>query len=469
MGRLASFLVLSGCAIARAPSEKNLDAASATKDGVAVKAMPAKGADSKSAQLGEKTNCNDGSWLPTMACSPLSTPPQAPPATPSPEPPLGIPAYAVVPSHVPIAMEPPVLSFEPWPLCIPKVSTVEIINTSEDEVVDIHSVSQTSKHFHVSQFNLTRLPPLGRLSFSVVFLPRALGSVNGTLLIQTSAGGFFYGLTAVGEPSPYDIEPIDPMQVPKGTPYTPPLWLTNPHDTPMRINEVFTSESFLHLALPPAAMVGGAPAPGLQDGLWLVSPSERKHVISLSFTADVPGRYDGYVHILTDYDTLVIPVSIEVTDELVRRPPLIDFGVLTSADATTMRPLTLMSTATSVIALEQVENEPNDAPLRFKPQLTRVLTNRLLPMEPTEVLHATFSGATEGFFEGQLALRTDSDDPHTRRIVVPWRARVLHGTLSARITATEPDERTAIDGSKGVGLSLQSEITLNIGNHFAQP
>ena len=119
------------------------------------------------------------------------SPPQIPPASPT-------PLLLGIPDQIPLVMEPPQLAFEPWPLCVPEIGSVEMINTSEDEELTVYQVAQASiagSDFHVLPFNLTTLPPLGNLSFSVVFLPGALGSVNGSLLIQTSAGGFFYGFT----------------------------------------------------------------------------------------------------------------------------------------------------------------------------------------------------------------------------------------------------------------------------------
>ena len=74
---------------------------------------------------------------------PRSSPPPVPPLTPVPD----WSSQFVVPAHVPLALVPPVLEFEPWPLCVPSVTNVEMINTSEDEDVDVHSVSQMSEIF----------------------------------------------------------------------------------------------------------------------------------------------------------------------------------------------------------------------------------------------------------------------------------------------------------------------------------
>ena len=380
-----------------------------------------------------------------------------------------------MPAHVPLALVPPVLEFEPWPLCVPSVTNVEMINTSEDEDVDVHSVSQMSEIFHVAQLNQTRLPPGGRLNFSVVFLPRELGSVQGSVLIQTSAGGFFYALSAMGMPSPYGLQPINATNVPVYTPYIPPIELTNPHEHPLRIREVFTSENFLHLMLPPEGMRGDQPAPGLHNGVWMLQPAERKHVISLSFNVSEPGMYEGYVHVLTDYDTLILPVSISVSLSFIDAPEVLDFGVVTSAEASAMLPLTLLSNYPSV-AIHEVSMLPVSPALRMRPGQGRaadgsnLLTNaNLPPMVATEVVHLFLSGAVEGDFSGTVVVTTTAPDPSLQRIVVPWRGKVRHGSLNyTLVLATQLAARSKVTNAKPSALASRGEIVLAVGNRFQE-
>ena len=264
-------------------------------------------------------------------------PPPSPPSPPSASPQLpGAPlvdgGYGV-PQHLPLRIEPPFLSFEPWPLCVPAVGTLELINTHATDAFDVHSAAADSEIFHASTLSLTRLEPGGRVPISVVFLPRALGSINGSLLVQTSLGGFFYALRAYGVPSPYGLSPLLAARVPMGAPYSPAIELRNPHDEPLRVQEVYTSENFLHLSLPltppppPTAQVAAAasaPAQGespLHSGLWLLQPGETKTVISVAFSGSLPGVYRGYVHIKTGFDTLIIPIEIAVTKKGIQRVP----------------------------------------------------------------------------------------------------------------------------------------------------
>ena len=275
--------------------------------------------------------CYGGHSAPAEELAPW---PESPlPLAPSPPPTAAAPGKGLqIPARIPVAMEPPVLHIGPSPLCMPDVGAVELINTSPDEAIELYSASSKSEHFHTVELKeeRRRVAPGGRVNISVVFVPRALGDVNGTLLLQTSHGGFFYQLHAAGAPSPYELEPLVAEHLAVGEHYEPALHLRNPHDEPLRIKEVYTSESFLHLGLPPSALgADGQPQPGVQEALWQVAPRERKHFISLSFVGDKPGRYQGYVHVLTDRDNLVAPVDFTAVAARLRATrDELDFGVV---------------------------------------------------------------------------------------------------------------------------------------------
>jgi hypothetical protein len=195
----------------------------------------------------------DGSGEEVAALDTNRTSRSAPPRPPAWDAPL--PADGAIPAHIPVSMEPAALDFEAWPLCIPSVSSVEIVNArpgggsaAELEIHSVRSVGPGSEHFHVTERNRTTLTAGGRVAVSIVFLPRVLGRVNGTLLVQTSAGGFLYALSGSGVQSPYQAEPLVATRVPAGTQFQPQLVVHNPHSEPLRIKEVYTSESFLRSA-----------------------------------------------------------------------------------------------------------------------------------------------------------------------------------------------------------------------------
>ena len=149
-----------------------------------------------------------------------------------------------------VRMEPASLSYGPRPLCIAAVETVDIINVDDDNDVAVTSISTDNVHFHLTAIQQTTVPPGGRLSVTVIFLPRLLGKVEGTLSVETSAGNFFYRMTASGSPNAYSINPFLGAKVPTSSPYTPSIRLYNPHDNLLQVKEVYSSEGFLQLNLP---------------------------------------------------------------------------------------------------------------------------------------------------------------------------------------------------------------------------
>ena len=59
---------------------------------------------------------------------------------------------------------------------------------------------------------------------------------------------------------------------------------------------------------------------------WRVPPQSRVDVIVLQFQSHTPGRYDGYLHIKTNFDDMVIPVDISVIKGgLSAFPPSLEF------------------------------------------------------------------------------------------------------------------------------------------------
>jgi hypothetical protein len=87
-------------------------------------------------------------------------------------------------------------------------------------------------------------------SFSVLFLARNEGVSFGTLVIETSVGGFLVQVQGEGVPNAYNAKPLLDVKVPMGLTIQPQLEIFNPFNKPLKIKEVFTNEGFLHLVLP---------------------------------------------------------------------------------------------------------------------------------------------------------------------------------------------------------------------------
>ena len=169
-----------------------------------------------------------------------------------------------------------------------------------------------------------------------------LGSEYGLFVFSTQISGS-------GIPSPYQVQPLE-ARVPIGVFYEPPIRITNYlEDKELHVKEIFTTgfsvhkmcclvygwlmadgigtllflyfaEGFLQLALPPGVQVeangrvstDGAVLSTEAALKWIVPNRSTHEVIHLSFRSHTPGQYQGYVHVKTDMDNMVIPVDITV-------------------------------------------------------------------------------------------------------------------------------------------------------------
>ncbi|KAM8842276.1 transmembrane protein 131-like isoform 1-T1 [Synchiropus picturatus] len=95
--------------------------------------------------------------------------------------------------------EPPVLEFGTQPLGLPRAETIYIHNPSQEVPVTLLSMFTSSRHFHIPSFHRRVIPPRGKASFKLIFLPNEEGSVENTLFINTSAHGLLsYQVFGVG-------------------------------------------------------------------------------------------------------------------------------------------------------------------------------------------------------------------------------------------------------------------------------
>ncbi|KAJ8382693.1 hypothetical protein SKAU_G00034710 [Synaphobranchus kaupii] len=98
-----------------------------------------------------------------------------------------------------LRFQPSVLEFGTQPLGLPRAETIYINNPSQDQPVTLLSVFTTSGHFHIPAFHRRVIPPRGKASFKLIFLPTEEGNVENTLFINTSSHGVLsYQVFGVG-------------------------------------------------------------------------------------------------------------------------------------------------------------------------------------------------------------------------------------------------------------------------------
>ncbi|XP_060720169.1 transmembrane protein 131-like isoform X1 [Tachysurus vachellii] len=99
----------------------------------------------------------------------------------------------------PVHFQPSTLDFGTQPVGVPRAETIYIHNPSAELPVTLQSVFTSSSHFHMPAFHRRVIPPRGKTSFKLIFLPREEGSVANSLFINTSTHGVItYQVFGVG-------------------------------------------------------------------------------------------------------------------------------------------------------------------------------------------------------------------------------------------------------------------------------
>ncbi|KAM3623863.1 uncharacterized protein V6R79_016428 [Siganus canaliculatus] len=99
----------------------------------------------------------------------------------------------------PLLFQPPTLEFSTQPLGLARAETIYIHNPSQEVPVTLLSVFTSSRHFHIPFLHRRVIPPRGKTSFKLIFLPSEEGSVENTLFLNTSTHGLLsYQVSGVG-------------------------------------------------------------------------------------------------------------------------------------------------------------------------------------------------------------------------------------------------------------------------------
>ena len=347
-----------------------------------------------------------------------------------------------------VVMSPVFLDFQDKPMSIPAVEVVRIYNADdrgpkEREELVVRSVTSDSPSFYTSFYRPIAIAPGKDFALEVVFLPRAVNSVDSSVVIHTSAGNFVLQVSGRGIPNPYKVQPFAGIKVPVGEAYEPSIEIYNPHYEVLSVREIYTSSNALNLLLPAEALnytmekcghtCGGVEHIRENGGesermlkLWDVAPHTRRTLIKLRFISQKTGKFQGFVNIKTSTDNIIVQVDVSVVSGAVHKTPEeLDFGILTLQDTKVLNLTLLNSGATLLQASDLQIAGSSDPNLDFQFQPTP-----LPPKRDVIIATLTYSARSEGTFKGKLLLRTNDTNPVFARIEVPYRVRVLAGYLS---------------------------------------
>lgn len=216
---------------------------------------------------------------------------------------------------------------------------VTIYNKNHNKTVYLNSVFalplDDGQHndFHVPFVRDQAVPPQGNFTFTVVFLPTRIGSVQTEILIRTSFGQLKYHVQGVAVVSPFKVIPLTHLVsyagVNSNAAIIPDIALYNPFEVPIQITEVFSSGGKFYLELPtheptkPLPITTKATTDADQESesrteLWTIAAYEKRPIIRVRFVGSlVAGNYSAYIRMKVvcpeeDEVMLVIPIRMEV-------------------------------------------------------------------------------------------------------------------------------------------------------------
>ncbi|VDK82735.1 unnamed protein product [Litomosoides sigmodontis] len=315
----------------------------------------------------------------------------------------------------------------------------------------------------------TTVNPGESTTFSVIFMPRQEGLIENVLIIHSSLGSFTYSVKGKGKESAYRIRPLVGVKMPVNGTLVSPVQLHNPHPTTLRVTEVYTSDSDLHLELP-----GVAPEIKHPVSLWDIAPYETKTIMNAKLLGARERNSSAYIKIRTNRkrhklvdkhsskhllqtsgsvehieDTLIVSVEVEITKKrgLYSVVDLIDFGLIRFGDKSSEVMLEIVSTLEKGIEIENLYLEGNEKSsgiyMEFasKPPISVKCGARQQPGAPKAIAKIIFD---------TKLLRVNEEKPKLVRykgkivaesrsgtyVTVPYTAQVYYGSIKPKVEET---------------------------------
>ncbi|KRY93431.1 Transmembrane protein [Trichinella pseudospiralis] len=324
-----------------------------------------------------------------------------------------------------LTIDPPSLDFGSNPVGIAKRVKVTLHNPLQNAVVRMDAISGSTAHFHCSFFDEKFLKAGSSTAFEVVFLPRKEGLIKTTLHIHSSAETIIYNVTGEGVPSPFRLMPFLGVKVSLNSSVSSWLELYNPFPTALHVEEMYTSDSSVHLDLPHSVF-----HPNRR--LWNVLPFRTKHIATAKVIGNRVRNASAFIRLKTDNPTvqhpIIIPVEIEVTSQpgLYAGKSVVNFGLLSNEHRSPWNTITVYNTFNKPVKVANVAVDDPCLFVRFKH--TIVANNH-----HKDTLIAKIAYDPRVALLDQRRYRSGSvkffDDNKVLLLSVPYRVEVLKGQL----------------------------------------
>jgi hypothetical protein len=312
-------------------------------------------------------------------------------------------------------------------LCTPVIKQITILS-------NVTAVWCNSHQFYASL--LPPDPKTGQSILTILFIAQNIGPVEAILYIKAK-GEIKPLLTLMGNgvENAFKLRPVLNHKLSlSDVHYRRSISLYNPYSDTIHVKQVFASEKSFKLFLDPNAVNGSQ---------WNIPPHHNKIVVNVGFdtTRYQKGTFRGFIHIITDHDSFVVPIEFVLTDSGVHSVvEEIDFGTFFSPTDQRHREITLLNAYSrehvTIFDSTIKPDEGNQVSTNSRAKHGQVEFKRvsIAPNSISNVARVTFFATEQGVHKGLLLFHTN--DTVTPTVSIPYRARVNHGTLDYRLNST---------------------------------
>jgi hypothetical protein len=378
-----------------------------------------------------------------------------------------------------LAFIPPILNYS-GSTCIPSSSEFTIYNTLKDRKITVTRVTSDNIQFNPVFFAPISLNAEEHITITVIFLPYYPDDkIIGTLRVEASVDSIHedtenesllveYSIVGSAKVNPYRIYPLLGHQTYIGATYEQSISIFNAFGDLLQIREIFTTELFMSLKN----------ILGHEHTTTSLQPGAYKEIIMLSLAANEGGNNTGYVHIKTNHDDIVIPVSIFVVDSgLVPLPAAVNFGTLIAVNEQKTVTVLLMNKGAETLYVHNIMTQYDDPNMHVTSNSQRVLH----PVDVKSVdshsyitIDITYTASKAEKIKNTLLITTNHSNPILAVKEIDIEGAVLLGGIGydqekiifplpiTNVTCNRGAKRGAIQRNLGLINYFQDPIAVNI-------
>jgi hypothetical protein len=337
-----------------------------------------------------------------------------------------------------LLFDPPILEYGSTPVCIPSISMFTLINPLDTEF-DLVSIQSDNPQFYPVLFQPQIIASQDSIQIQILYLPYSPQASQATLTLTTSLGLFQYFINTAPAYNSYHLHPFLGYRLATSVTSQHIISIYNPHDQPLHIREIYTTEEFLSLEnlVPTSIQVDENNNP-LDTSQWILESGVERNIISLLMSSSHAGSYSGYVHIKTNYDNIVIPVELNVVESggLYVTPSLINFGILTNIHDVTTVNISLFNSGYQPIEIIEIFLSNPDSNLQINTldslsEDTMNTSGKILKSQTEKIIAKLVYTASvaSGKVSNRIIIITNHSNPALAILEIPYEVSCVHGGI----------------------------------------